>query len=376
LPVEVLIIRLSAIGDVVHALPVASAIKKHVEGVRITWVVEPTATPLLLDNPVVDEVLIFPGKSLFGALNSFSFQRTKLAHAARFIEKLRSRHFDAALDLQGLMKSALITYFSGATLRIGFKGTREFAPLFLTHAVDVGDYFGHGKPVVELNLSLAQKLFELLGSKQISPLVADFRLPEPKAESIERIASELATKDGLPPNMMSSRAVYAPLAVLVPGTTWTSKIWPAKYWCQLAEMLAGILGYRIILAGSAFDLKTNNTIEETIKTNSHISVLNMTGKTSLADLVSLFHQTQLVVGADTGPLHIAAAVGKPKVVGIFGATPSIRNGPYGKQCTTIALGLECQPCFEKICPLGTLACLKDMSAQYVFERLRKFIDNT
>jgi len=120
-------------------------------------------------------------------------------------------------------------------------------------------------------------------------------------------------------------------------------------------------------------VQSNQVIEKDLLSGTIGRVANLTGRTSILDLIALFKMADLVIGADTGPLHIAAATGKPKVVGIFGSTPDKRNGPYGQQCRTIALALSCQPCFTKICPLGTTACLKDMSDQYVFDRLTEMV---
>jgi len=104
------------------------------------------------------------------------------------------------------------------------------------------------------------------------------------------------------------------------------------------------------------------------------SVLNLTGKTDLLELIALFDLADLVIGADSGPIHLASAVGKSKVIGILGSTPQKRNGPYGKNSYVIALNLDCQPCFKKECPLHTLACLKDLSAQQVYDEIMDFIE--
>src|SRR6516162_1879791 len=174
---EVLIIRLSAIGDVVHALPVAALLKQQVKDVRITWVVEPAASQLVLNNPVVDEVLIFPGKALLRAFNPFSGQQEKLSEGRQFIRSLRSRRFDLAIDVQGLLKSAVLSFLSRASVRLGFKGAREFSDRLMTHLVDVGDYFGSNHHVVEHNLTLARKAVELLGGNASGVVPVEFPLP-------------------------------------------------------------------------------------------------------------------------------------------------------------------------------------------------------
>lgn len=381
--VQVLIIRLSAIGDVVHTLPVAAALKHQLGDVKITWVVEPLAAPVVQNNPAVDEVLIFKGKALLGALNPFALKPKELVDTVRLIEQLRARHFDIALDVQGLLKSAVITYLSGAPVRIGFRGAREFSERFMTHLVDVGDYFGHEKHVVKHNLSLVKRALELLDVKDPELLAVEFSLPKLSAQALDMVAamvqppaalSEESSVSYLPakPTAVPISATK-PLTVLIPGTTWEAKTWAVDHWSGLAQSLITALDCRLILVGGPADRIANEIIEKNLRQAGFCDVVNLTGQTSILDLVALFKLVQLVVGADCGPLHIAAACRAPKVVGILGSTPVRRNGPYGDQCLSISLGLDCQPCFAKVCPLGTTACLKEMPADFVMAKLLPFV---
>jgi ADP-heptose:LPS heptosyltransferase len=461
LAIEVLIIRLSAIGDVVHALPVAALLKRTLKDVRITWVVEPGAAGLLENNAAVDEVLIFPGKVLLRGIDPFHWEAKKLSEGLQFLRSLRSRHFDLAIDVQGLLKSSLLAILSGAPQRIGFKQAREFAPYLMTDLVDVGDYFGAHRHVVDHNLALAVRAIQLLGEKPEERAPVEFPLPSiddqtrknieerleaalgrapnvlptekidraphplsssqrsisppvpgqgsdssglssPELEAVVGLSSPwrvsalppttespAAHPDEVGPNSIVSRPgpkasanllgessngkkTLPPLAILIPGTTWSSKIWPVQQWTGLAQKLVEA-NYQIGIVGGPADIEANQLIEKELFAGTKGGVLNLTGSTSLLDLIPLFQVCDLVIGADTGPLHIAAATGKPKVVGIFGSTPSGRNGPYGKQGAAIALGLSCQPCFAKTCPLGTIACLKDMDYGYVFEQIQTLV---
>lgn len=411
--IEVLIIRLSAIGDVVHALPVAALLKRQLPGARITWLVERAAAPLLENNPAVDEVLIFPGKALLRAFSPFRWQSKVVSDTINLLRTLRSRRFDLVLDVQGLFKSAFLALLSGGRVSVGFKGTREFADRLVGHAVDAGDYFGHDRHVVDLNLSLAGKGLELLGQKLPDSQPVEFPLPSIPEQTDQKVNKWLADAFGQAPNMLpgvgngqapnplssselpglvqpsisivsrpgpkasasllgegaNARQDPPPLAVFIPGTTWPSKTWPAKQWSQLAAKLIQTSSYRILIVGGTGDVEANHLIEEELRSSTKGGVLNLTGMTSIPELIAIFSGAELVVGGDTGPLHIAAATGKAKVIGIYGSTPVKRNGPYGKNCQSIALGLSCQPCFAKNCPLGTTACLIDMDADYVFDRL-------
>jgi heptosyltransferase I len=363
LSVNILIIRLSALGDVVSSLPVAAAIKELINGAKITWVVEPMVLPLVLNNPAVDEVLVFPGKAALRGLNPFKWDPRGLFEIVKLVAELRSRRFDIALDVQGLLKSALLTYLSGAPVRIGFKGTRELADKFLTHPVDVGDYFGQEHHIVELNLLLVKQLAELtdspLAPNQFNPT---FPLPQPSTESVSKVANWTAA--------VSKAELKQPLCILIPGTTWESKIWPIEKWCSLGTMLSQQLGYRIAIVGGASEQPINIRIEEELRA-SKVLPLNLTGQTALLDLIALFQGSDLVIGGDTGPLHLAAATNAPIVIGLYGSTSGRRNGPFGEGNEAIALNLSCQPCWDKICPLGTTACLKDMTADFILERIKE-----
>lgn len=435
---KILIIRLSAIGDVVHCLPIAAQIKRRIPGAEITWLVEEKFSELIVNNPCVDRAMIFPGKRWRHQIKNVKNWMSTTYEAKQFLSELRAQNYDIAIETQGLLKSALLAYASGAKIRLGFKNTRECADQLLTHRADIGDYFGHNRHIVELNLCLAEYLFNLLGlSNSLQP--AEFPLPPCPAGSIAKIdqISDPLTKFPMPPGaeLISDTALAPPpasipmlkertglstlevvplmlseqnekssysesipaaaaelssycrrvvrTAVLIPGTTWSSKIWPEQKWCELAVTLGKRLQSNIVLVGSAGELEVSQHIAKTFQQACpQLKVVNLATKTTLLDLVALFQRCELVVGADTGPLHIAAAVGFPAVIGIYGSTPWRRNGPYGKKCRSVALDLECQPCFSKTCRFSTVACLRDLTTETVFKEIivaltdRKTAQNT
>lgn len=363
---DILLIRLSALGDVIHGLPVAAYLKETIPGVRISWLVEPAAAPLVSNNPAIDQVIVFPKKKWQSGLVNPGLWYETASGIVEFHKTLQQSGFMAALDLQGLLKSALLAVASGAPRRFGFRGTREGAERLLTDAIDVGDYFGYGQHVISLNLKLAHRMCHRLGFAPEKPpefgsrYPAIFPLPQPPPESLDRVE-----------NWLTSRPT-APLAVLIPGTTWNTKIWPQEKWAELSIKLATEDGYRIALLGGPPETLTNAYIEGEFgkRACTASGLINLTGKTSLHDLIALFHRTALVVGADTGPMHLAAAVGSPLVVGVYGATPTGRNGPFGTHTHAVVLNLECQPCHQKRCPLGTLACLKDLTTERVYAEIK------
>jgi ADP-heptose:LPS heptosyltransferase len=228
----------------------------------------------------------------------------------------------------------------------------------------VGDYFGSQTHVVEHNLKLAEYASRVLLGKDTSDISGSpgqsyiydalrFPLPAPGAESRQKLDTLIGESDS------------QPLLAFIPGTTWHTKIWPVEKWIELASLCLSQSGSKIVLIGGPSEREMNAQIASKFAEG----VINLTEKTEIADLIGLFSKTALVVGADTGPLHLAAAVGKAPVVAIFGSTPASRNGPYGAQCSSVSLKLECQPCFEKVCPIKTLACLKELAAETVFQQL-------
>ncbi len=360
---KVLIIRLSAMGDIVHGLPAAALLKERLPGLELSWLVEPAGVPLLEGNPAVDRVIVFPKKKWLQQLRTVSRLYATAAEAKTWASELKTLQFDAAIDFQGLLKSSVLGLVSGARKRFGFQGTREGADKFLTHRLDVGDYFSPETHVVEHNLRLADFAARvLLGQTESSAdqsyiYEAKFPLPAPSATSLET----LKLNAGQSFEAFLSRPGQRRFA-FIPGTTWTTKIWDWQKWAELAEMCSETTRLPLLLLGGPSELEMNQHIADRLGSR----VLNLTGKTDIPMLLELFRHVDTVIGADTGPLHLAAAVGMPQVLAVFGSTPYKRNGPYGAHCCSVALNLECQPCFKKVCPLGTLACLKELSAKQVF----------
>lgn len=358
---EVLIIRLSALGDIIHGIPAAARIKERLPECRISWLVEPAGVPLLTANPVVDRVICLPRRSWMNQTRNPARIPAVTRDIWGFFKEFRNTEYDAVIDLQGLLKSAVWALGANSKRRIGFKGTREGAEYLLTDSLRVGDYFGNGRHVVEHNLDLADYACDLLGAlPPAGKRQAQFSLPSPLPEETN-IVEELLGFGSAGSQALSKQVV------LIPGTTWDTKIWPSDKWAELAIKLFDKFNMRAVLVGGQAECSFNNRIEQQIRQCVPLAQpLNLTGKTSLGELICLYRQANLVIGADTGPVHLAAAVGATPVVAVIGATPKKRNGPYGRDCYSIDLGLSCQPCFKKVCPLGTRACLEELTVEHVF----------
>lgn len=318
-----------------------------------------------MGNPGVDRVVVFEKKK-FKSLSATAMKA--------FAGELNQTKYDCAIDLQGLFKSAAICRGSRARRIFGFADAREMAPLIYTDRVNTGDYYSYEKHVVLHNLQLANAACNALtGKKEVvadDPALAcdcKFLLPSIKDASIQKIEQLFAEQQKAQTAQTGQTAEHAPLVVLIPGTTWITKLWPVHCWAALGEKLVSN-GYRIAFIGGKTEVPTNKSLAEGIRRNcDEASVTDLTGKTSLADLQALFSRAQLVIGGDTGPLHIAAAMNGPAILGVYGSTPAGRNGPFGAHCATVSTALECQPCFSDRCKITTLACLAELSPDAVFD---------
>jgi heptosyltransferase-1 len=333
---NILIVKLSAIGDVIHALPVAHALKQTYPQARITWVVEKPAYGLLTDNPDIDEIIIFD-KPKFKSLAGLLTQGPKLS------KELKMHQFDLAIDLQGLFKSAAIAYLSGAAKRVVYCNARE-----LSHWVGQRICGQHKEGhIVERYLDVARYL-----GCNITTVAFPIHITKAEAQTAEAIANHAGLR------------LEQPYAVLAPGTNWVSKCWPATHFAALADKLYASNIIPVIIGGSS-----DNSLAQEIIANTAIPPIDLTGKTSLKQLAYLVKQAQCFVGGDTGPMHLAVAVGT-KAVTMFGPTDPHRNGPYGDKHTILRSPLSCAGCWQRKCPQGD-DCMSAISVDTVFAAVVK-----
>ncbi|MBR5162858.1 MAG: glycosyltransferase family 9 protein [Schwartzia sp.] len=336
---NILIVKLSAIGDVIHALPVSYAIKETFPSARVTWAVEPPARELLEDNPYIDEILLFEKKkfkSFGGFLKNFGPMR----------KKLREGHFGIALDLQGLGKSAAIAYFSGAPRRLGTCNMREMSnkvsiPVCGPHAN------GH---IVERYLDVA---------REIGCRVDTVKFPMVVSAKDEKIAKELLVRGGVPEN-----ADYAVLAV---GANWPNKRWPTASYAALADWLYDRKIIPVLVGGGAVD----ESLAAEIMAQAEIPPVELIGKTSLKQLAAVLRGARFAIGGDTGPVHLAAGLERPTVM-LMGPTDANRNGPYGQLQNAIEVSRACRWCWKRACPKG-IDCLASISVETVKEKIKSIL---
>lgn len=333
---NILIVKLSAIGDVIHALPVAHALKQQYPQARITWVVEKPAYDLLTNNPNIDEIIIFD-KPKFKSLSGL------FANAPELSRQLKSRKFDVVLDLQGLFKSAAIAWLSGAAERYGYCNMRE-----LSHLISIpicGEHQnGH---IVERYLDVVRGLGCKVEQGQFSIMITEQEVAA---------AQESMKKAGITENTR--------FVALAPGTNWPTKCWPTYSYAELADQL-NAEGFTPVIIGGPGDRKLADEIIAAAKG----SVIDLVGQTTLKQLAFVIRKASTFVGGDTGPMHLAVAVGTP-VVTMFGPTDPVRNGPYSGENMVLTAAVACCGCWQRKCDKNN-ECMTNITVAEVLEAVKK-----
>jgi lipopolysaccharide heptosyltransferase I len=327
---RIAIIKLSSLGDVVHALPVAHALRRALPSAHLTWVVEAREYAILRDHPDLDAVVPVDTRLWRRLIWRPAGARQVLGKVGRLRERIRRASFDVAIDLQGLLKSGLLTAYTGAPLRIGFSAGRcreRWNALFTNRHVTPPDSARH---VVEQYLALLAPL-------GIEPGPAEFHVPGPAAA--ERRIEELLVKEGVKPGDR--------LVAINPGAGHPRKRWSVARFGALAERLATEAGARLLLLWGPDEAHMAREISLALPGQSAL----LAPPTDLGELVALLKRCRLMIANDTGPLHLAAALGTPSL-GLYGPTLAERNGPYGARCRGLQspdgtmAGLEVAGVFE------------------------------
>ncbi len=323
---RILIVKLGAIGDVVHTLPALAALRRALPEAHLAWVIERGgAAKLLQNNPALDELIEVDTRGWRNNLfDPASRQAIKTSLA-------KIRGFDLTLDFQGLIKSGMIAWLSRAPRRIGFdkNALREPASAYLlTERVSVND----DDHIIKKNLQLVRHLgYSIAGAYQFPLYLA----PED-----ERFAEqELARRNGA-------------VAIINPGGGWPTKLWSVEGFAAIADRLWEAHGWRsVVTYGPDEEALANSVIRHS--RSGAVETL----ATTLKQFFALARHTKLFIGGDTGPLHLAAAAGTP-IVGIYGPTPALRNGPFDTNDVVIErFDLDCRvDCFRRSC--SHTSCMK------------------
>lgn len=328
---SILIVRLSAIGDVMMSTAAVRTLRRHMPDARITWVVESKAESILAGNPDVDEVVVWRREGLKGVL--------------RLARELMRRKFDIAIDMQGLAKSGLVTVVSGARTRVGFRDVREFSWIFCNKRIK-------GTPGV----TVMQRYLDILQGVgvQYDDLDGPMRLVISEEERLA--ADKVLESSGVSPG--------EPIVALVPATTRYYKFWTDAGWSELAKLLWKEMGLRGVFLGSRADTR----MIEKIVAESESPAVNIAGSTTMKTAAAVVDRSRAIVTVDTALMHISLCLGKPTAA-IFGPTSIWRN--YAEHPNFRLVRRECTavPCDKKpVC--GNVDCITSVTPEDVISALR------
>ena len=323
---RVLIIRLGSLGDVIHGIPAAAALRRHFPPARLDWLVDPRYVTLLDLVEGIDRRIPFDPR-----------ERSRWSA----LSELRAAQYDVVIDFQGLLKSAVIGRLAGASRRIGFARAHLREPLasvFYTTAVD---------PRTEQHV--IDKTLSLLGPLGVVDRTVRFPITVPRSDVAAAVASRLGP-DGY--------------AVINPGAAWPNKRWPADRFGALAAIIRREYGLRSVVLwgpgeeslGAAAAAASDGAAEQA-------------PATTITDIVAIAHGARLMVSGDTGPLHIGGAMGTP-LVALFGPTYPERNGPWNPKDVVLSRVTTCSCLYERRCRRSS-PCIDDIAVEEVAAAVRR-----
>ena len=319
---RVLVVKLSSLGDLLHALPAVHALRRGLAA-RIDWVTHEAYRELVQCFDDVDRVLVWHRQA---------GPRQRLAD----LRALRTETYDWIIDLQGILKSALVTRLARGRRRIGPSFHREASHWFYNAVAGVRHKERHA---IAESLDISAYL-HLPSQAPVFPMTFPLQLvSEPR-----------------------------PRVALVPCTRWPSKNWPLASFVELGRLLQEQLNAALFLLGGAADAAACEALARDLPA----PLVNLAGRCSLPQLGGILREMDLVISNDSGPMHLAAALSIP-VLAIFGPTDPVRTGPYGTGHRVLQTALECQPCFRRQCTFGDTGCLRALTPAMVFSAAREML---
>ncbi|QVL34679.1 lipopolysaccharide heptosyltransferase II [Telmatocola sphagniphila] len=331
-------IKPSALGDVVHALPVLEAVRIRYPSAEIVWVINKSYRALIENHPALNDVMPFDRGAMKKGLS------TALSYSLQFAKELRKRRFDLALDLQGLLRSGLMARFTSATRRVGLSNAREGARNFYTDILPAPGLLE--QHAVERNWIFA----EALG---VGRLPKKFRLSiSPQNQQI--IDSQLL-------------AYPRPWIGLAPGSRWSTKCWPVEHYAELANRVHRRFGGTAFLFGGSEDTELARSLQSRLQGK----CVNKIGSTNLPELAAFLNRMDSIVSNDSGPLHLAAALGRP-VVAPYTCTKVELHGPFDQFERAVQTRVFCAGSYIRNC--DRMICMDDLQPELLWNKLVKVLE--
>jgi len=356
IPEKILIIRLSAIGDVVRTLPALRALRNKYPTAYIAWVVEENAQDILQGHPDLNRLFIFKRKKWTKEIFSIRKFLNTFKEVTAFFREIRNEHFDLVLDFHGILKSGVISFFSGVPLRAGFSRdySKECNYLFNNYHISLEtDEINR----IERNLKFIHFLgivYDDYGDDQ-KPIIP---ITDKDRHYIDNFFQEKDLNK------------HTPLIAIHPGTSkkTTYKRWDISYYATVADKLIERLDANILWTWGPGELETSEAVVDRMKHGSTIACKTE----NLRQLAEIFNRCNIFLGSDSGPMHIASFVKTPVVV-IYGPTNPVVNAPYEKNPhIMLRKDMPCSPCRKRDCK--SVQCMTMVKPDEVFDAVKKLLN--
>jgi heptosyltransferase I len=363
---KILLIKLSAVGDVVHTIPVLNKLRRRYPKAQIDWLVTPAIGELLRHHPAITSTIAFAREEW-----SKPWRLAPFASYGRLAARLRGARYDLVVDMHGQLRTALLALATAAPVRIGWdrprpqiwdasprkfplearkhawQGAREGSWLAYTHPI----------PVPTIDLHAVDRYLNVGALLGFDDGPADFSFPIPQ-EAVGRVEALLDYYD----------IAKAKIILMAPGTIWDTKQWRRDGFAEVARHFLQA-GLGVVLIGSQRERQICDQVAAAAP-----GVVNLGGETTLSELAALIRRAAICLTNDSGPMHLAVALGRP-VVSVFGPTDAIWIGPYRRDNAVLAAKIPCAPCYLRQlsrCP-NAHACMKEVSAASVIERMETML---
>ncbi len=334
---NICVIKPSAFGDVVQSLPILRALRQRFPDARISWLINQGLDSLLVGHPHIDHVIPYQRRG------SWSDWGTTL-------RDLRRRQFDLVIDLQGLLRTGVMTLATGAKWRVGLETARE------------GSRFSHNLTIPHSGRDVPAharywRVAEAFGAGAL-PREADIAVDPADTAWAER----------------QLRSLPSPILAVNPGARWVTKRWPIESFAAVTRRAVEELGLSVALVGGADERTLTDVVSAVLTEAGHArQVVNLAGMTTLKQLAAVAQQARFLLTNDSGPMHLAAAMGTP-VVGLFLCTSPERSGPPGSQHELIRTNVACAASYKKQCPQSGskhMCCMANMDVEQVWQAVQR-----
>ncbi|MCX5632604.1 MAG: glycosyltransferase family 9 protein [Phycisphaerae bacterium] len=332
---KILIIKPSALGDIIQALPAACCLAKSFPDAQIDWFIRPEYAALIENHPCIHSIVIFDRRKL----GKWWFKPDSFTELVKLVRHLRKEKYDIVFDFQGRFRSAIFAWFSGCKQRIGMAQTQEITGIFYTQKIKQSASSVH----------LVDYFLDMVCTAGAKRSKAEFGL-KPDKQNTDEIRNILKSNNANPNNY----------AVFTPAATVEAKRWPIENFAALAEKVRKKYQCSIVGIG----VESEKMIVRELETLADVPVINLAGKTNIQQLIAALAGARVVVSNDTGPAHIAAALGVPMVL-IFGLTNPSRVGPYRRPQTIAAIDADRRE--KEIESTNPVHNIKNVTVESVFE---------